>query len=287
MYILIISDPYIERSLIDYFTHMNNRSFILLRANHPEIQTCVKNNIYFMDLNEALEYCDCVYILNTENIPDSLIAKCRLATDIKGIPFLCSGMFDIKKDIKEHFNDIETSKAIGLPVILILQAGIMTQIEKTELNLCTLLQSNNVRYLLHTNSWLPEISKMANLLNVAAPYKDDDLPQIAVVTIKENVLDFLRDSTDSAYFDDFVRTIRPDYIIMCCENDCDFQNQVDKIFSIKYSRSIDTFILSEYVSLQSSNKNAICLFIENTKNINLFDDIKIKLTFPLGVKEIL
>ena len=145
----------------------------------------------------------------------------------------------------------------------------------------------NIKYLLHTNTLFSQINTMADLLNINVIYKkNNDDAQISVISINENVLDLISNDIENIFFDKFLRTVKPDYIIMCFENDYIFQDKLNDIFKIKYSLPIDVFVRSEYVSLKSNNELEFPLFIESVMNINLFNVIRAKLTFPLGVKEI-
>lgn len=272
--------------LFDYFNQQNNLSFILLRANHPEVPTLSVNNIYFMDITDALRLCDSIYILHSNNIPDSLVLKCQLASKNRGLPFYSSCIYDSQKEIKDYL--IKTT-ALDLicPIILILQIGESAQIERTELNLCTLLQNNNVRYTIHTNSWLSQIIKMSTQLNMKSPHNYCSASQLAIISIKKNVLELLNDPTEKIYFDSFINNIHPDYIVICCENDYNCKEQINNVFYVRFSRLIDAYVNSEYVSLQSNDRCKITLFVQNVKSDNLFIDIKNKLTLPDNVKEIL
>ena len=287
MYVLFVSEPYIERSLLDYFNQVTVHKFILLKANHPEIQNCIMNNIHFMHLHEALELYDYIYIFGSEKISNSIITRCSIMAKQREIPLFCTIKHQNDKEMKDYFDDIIASTPANLPTVLILQAGMNAQIEKTELNLYNSLRNNNIKYLLHTNTLFSQINTMADLLNINVIYKkNNDDAQISVISINENVLDLISNDIENIFFDKFLRTVKPDYIIMCCENDYIFQDKLNDIFKIKYSLPIDVFVRSEYVSLKSNNELEFPLFIESVMNINLFNDIRAKLTFPLGVKEI-
>lgn len=285
MNILFISEPYIERLLLDYFTYEKTHTFIMLKLNHPEIKNNIENNICFLHLQEALISCDCIYILYSENISNSIISKCKLVSKERGLPLYCVNN-QKKQDTKEYLGNILKSYVPNLPLILLLQAGVNTQIEKAEIALCHTLIHNNIKYKLHTNTWLPQINTMSTNLNTIPAYITTDIDaQISIFTIGENLLDLSSNHSENIFFDSFMRTIHPDYIIVCCENDYSLQNKLSDFFQCKYSYTIDVFYRSEYVSLKS-NDDEFSLFVENVTNTDLFDDIKTKLTYPLGVKEI-
>lgn len=289
MNVLFISEPYIERLLLCYFIHEEKHKFIMLKANHPEIQRRAQNNLRFLDLSEAILECDCIYILYAEKVPTSIIAICETIACDRKIPLFCSNSSETTGNLENYLDNILNSTACNLPTILILQEGTTAQIEKTELNLCFSLQNNNIRYNLHFNSCVQEVNKMSIALDTTRICSSANDAQISVITIKENIFNLIKNNSECLFFERFCRMIQADYIIMCCENDYNYLEEVNDIFKKKYSRTIDKFVQSEYVTLLHQNRGETkksVLFIENVKHEDLFYDVKMKLTFPTQVMEI-
>lgn len=286
MNILFISEPYIERSLFEYFYQNNSHKFILLKANHSQIQEFERNNILFLDLEEALQTCNGIYFLSTDNVPTSLLNKCQ--------SYISESKSDIELYFQEinHENDVETYiekqmllTKYDLPNILILQVGENAQLERTEIELCAELKNSGIGYVLHSNSWIDCISNMARSLGLFDPSEKNEKTQIEIVSIKADISQLITNDVKNMYFEKFVRFLRPDYIIMCCENDYNHQQFMNNVISVKYSRAIDLFVKSEYVLLKF-NDEEITLFVQDIKYEALLEDIKNKLTFPKGIQHI-
>lgn len=289
MKILFISEPYIERLLLDYFFLNNSHQFILLKANHTRTSNGEYPNISFYDLEEALRICDSIYILSSEWLPFNLIEHCNAYAANEGKQFYCDGINSEKEDAStnSYIENIMPTIKPDKPNILLLQVGEKTQIERIELNLCFSLNTNGVKYVLHSNSWISKINTMASLLNLYIPYETpEEDEQITIVTIKSDIASMIDNNLDNLYFDEFMRLMKPDYIIMSCENGYDLQENLTNVFKVKFSREIDAFIESEYISLNLNKKKKITLFMGNRPGVNIFEDIKNKLTFPSGVKEL-
>ena len=216
MKILLISEPYIERMLFDYFAQ------ILLKENHPKISKCEINNIILYDIDDALLRCDFIYILSSEQIPYKMIDKCHdFATKTGKKIYIDS--YDNSIDSIDAVNSY-TSHVLSLvpnnkPCILVLQVGKYAQIERIELSVCLSLTENSVKYSLHSNSLINKILYMSKLLDITVPMVNNDKEsQITIITIKTGVENLLNNDVDTIFFDYFMRKLRPDYIIMACEN---------------------------------------------------------------------
>ena len=107
MQVLLISEAYIGRTLLDYFKQNNKHTFILLKSNHPEIKNCVEDNVHVMHLRDALAVCDCVYILEEEKLPSSLIQQCQETAQNRGIPVHYGGKHPHSKEVEIYLNNIQ------------------------------------------------------------------------------------------------------------------------------------------------------------------------------------
>ena len=286
MKILFISNAYVERTLLDYFMLKNNHQIILLKANHPDYQHLQTDTLIFMSLEDALKSCDIIYLFPEGKIPPRTVQRCKTYAKTENVRlFYPEDTTPYENNLKSYLFDVVLPQTKEQPNVLVLQIGESSQIERAELNLCRSLKAYGVRYTLHTNSWLDKVKNMAILLGLPDTYEENKKSQLIINTIKINILDLITNDLETLYFDKFMRSVKTDYIIMCCENDYSLQNKLNDIFLLKFSRPIDKFVKSEYVSLSSNNQIETSLFIEHVEMKSLFDDIKMKLTYPSGVKE--
>lgn len=286
MKILFISEPYIERLLFDYFAENSSHQFIFLKANHPQMNDNEFSNLFFYSFDEALNKCDYIYILSSGCLPISMLKKCNAYAESTGKHLICDSVDREENSISDnaYIENVLLTISSEKPNILILQVGKKTQIERVELNLCSRLNENGIKYALYSNTWSDKIKTISKSLNLSCPYGEVNIAnQINVITLKSNIVDLFN---SNLYFDRFMFSVKPDFIVMSCENGYDLQQKLDEIFKLKYSREIDVFIESEYVSLRLNGEKEITLFIEKTPSKNIFDDIKNKLTFPHGIKEL-
>ena len=173
-----------ERLLLDYFYLNHSHQFILLKANHPQLNNCEYKNVSFYDLEESLSMCDCIYILSYDCMPVNLVERCKDYATNEGKQFYCDGINSEKKDasVISFIGNIMPNIKLDKPNILVLQVGKKTQIERIELNLCFSLNTNGVNYALHSNSWINKIKTMATLLNLYVPYEESrDEEKITVI----------------------------------------------------------------------------------------------------------
>lgn len=286
MKILFISEPYIERLLFDFFNQNHIHQFLFLKANHPQMNNSDYSNLLFFSFDEALKKCDCIYILSSHYLPISIVEKCQVYAACEAKQFFCDSIEDEKDNISDstYIKHILSTISSKKPNILVLQAGKKAQIERVELNICSCLYENGVKYALYSDTWSNKIKDMSKSLGLLCPYGElNEANQLNVVTLKADVADLLN---RNLLFDHFMYSVKPDYIVMAYENGYNLQHKLNDVLKTKYSRAIDIFIKSEYVSLTLNDTKDITLFIENIPMVNIFDDVKYKLTFSLGIKEL-
>lgn len=287
MRILFISNPYLEDAVIDAFEKVTDHSFVLLKSNHMLTHHNKIHNIVFLNLDEALMNCDYIYILSDKNIAHSVVSKCRKVARCSNIGFYYSNIDNRNTtNFKKYLKNVISTSNSQIPNILILQAGIHAQIERTEYNLIKQLDSKDVQYLYNTNSFLYKINNdMKAILNIELFQSEKNSPCLIINTIKTDIWNLIDSKVDNLFFDKFMLLLKPDYIIISCENNFKQKNELKKIFKIKYLLDVDKFIKSEYVTLQK-NKVDTAVFIEQIPEFDVFHDIELKLTVPNGISEI-
>lgn len=288
MNILFISCPYIERTLFDYFINFTSEhNFILLKWNHPEVVGEKLHNLHFMDLDQALSISDYVYILTDGRIPTVTKEKCFHAAQNRGICFSYNKLNDVVGDsLSNYLYELLTPQVVNKPIILILQAGITAQIEKMELEICHMLVTNEVSYKLYTSSWLSNLSNSFPIFKFKSQIEKSALDeQISLISVGRNVIELLESRPENIFFDVFMRNLKPDYILMCCEHDYTHMEELKEVFKIRFSKGIDSFVHSEYISYLAGEDAVSEIFVETNESRFVFNDIKNKITFPKGIKE--
>jgi hypothetical protein len=283
MHILFISEPYVERTLLNYFSKICEHTVILLQANHPELRLDTVRNVQIMNLHDALMLCDSIYILGSEKVSAALVEKCLSAAEQRGIQHCCIEKFDGTAKLATYLDGVLATYSKNVPVVLVLQAGKRAQVERTELHLCGSLNINGVKFAFHSNTGASKMNDFARALCANDMFRTEEEAQISIVTIKEDLISLMDNAKENMVFDSFIRSIQPDFVIVCCENDFNLHNKMNEMFMAKYSREIDTFVVSEYVSLGSNKHSEVALFINGNEIIDLFGQIVDKLTFPNGV----
>lgn len=288
MNILFVSSSYIERTLFDYFINsVSEHNFILLKWNHPEIVGEKLHNLHFMDLDQALNISDYVYILTDGRIPTVTKKKCFDVARNRGICFSYNKLNDVINDsLSNYLYELLIPRIVNKPIILILQAGITAQIERMELEICHSLVTKGVKYKLYTNSWLSNLSTSFPIFKFKSQIEKSDLDeQISLISVEHNVIELLESRPENIFFDVFMRNLRPDYILMCCEHDYTHMDALNEIFKIRFSKGIDSFVHSEYISYLAGENAVSEIFVKTNKSHFVFNDIQNKMTFPKGIKE--
>ena len=91
---------------------------------------------------------------------------------------------------------------------------------------------------------------------------------------------------------EYMKYLRPNYCVMCVENNFRGFNDFRKLFAYKFDVDLDAFISSEYVSVIRNNEE-IYLYIGKTSNNQckkideVCTSIVTKLTYPKGIMPIL
>lgn len=289
MRILFIAEPYIDRLFFDFFAQNFLHQFIVLKENHPEVFENEYDNICFCNLEEALNKSDSIIIFSSKNLPQKLIDRCYNHAKNTGKTIFYE-FLDDREDIdsvKSYIVDLLSTVMPEKPCVLLLQVGQKTQIERVELSLCASLNENGIKYFFSSNSIINKIRDLPVFLNFLNPFRYSiEESKIMIISIKIGIENLLGSNISGSFFDQFMQTLKPDYIVMTCENDYELKEKLSDIFEIKYSRAIDLFVASEYLSLKHDKKDNITLLIDKKSAIDLFEDIKNKLSFPIGVKEL-
>lgn len=291
VYILFISDPYVERTFFSAFEKYEKFEFVFLEQNHPEMRYLQNSNVHLLKFDEALDLCDCIYIYPGLTVSQKLIQKCKKYAEAKGIEI---HIHDISGKYTQTINDVLSAVQVDianyvmpLPTILILQVGKMVQIEKAELDLCQALNNNHINYHLCTTSISSELNSMMNRLGTPwVSHEDQRGTDILIVSLCIDIMDTIINDAESIMLYDIICKIQPDYIIACCEYDYTHVEKLKDSIGVKYNIVIDSFFKSEYVSLQTNGEQEFSLFMGELFNADLFQDVRRKLSFPEGVKEI-
>ena len=270
--------------MFDLFLCDNRNTYIFVKENHPE-SNIIKSNCAFMDIASALNFCDCIIIFYAVIISPSLIKKCKEVERTRHIPLHVVNEPKKPYGTKRMVNEI--LKTIrNVPSILILQVGISSQIERVENELYNFLMNENVVFSFYSNSLFSSICETIDKPINNGLSKKIPASVISIISITNDINDLITNDTDNFFFDIFLRKLRPDYTIICCENDFSSQCRLRQVFKIKYSIDVDAFFFSEYVSLKSNNEYDPPLFIRKVKKPNIERDIMLKLTQPKSTMRI-
>lgn len=298
MIIFLLANTYIQHSIINYISliwAVNISKVIVLEES---FYSSDKNKAYPYELNSAKKIEE--GILNSDEtiiipygIPEPTILFVNNMCELFKKRFIVLTTESINQKVLHKFDnynikelDLYISKK---PIIFILRFGKYSQITKMQLTINKILSDNNYNFgqvmCDEFTTYVDESLHMESIIHkkISELCKSENQTEFTVFTWPFDIilsLDLL---------DKYLKSLRPDYTIMCVENNFDKHTYMNNLFEFKFNMKIDKFVYSDYVSVKKNNQIDY-LYVGNDLTNDSFCDIEqvlflaiARITYPNGI----
>lgn len=286
MKILFYSTPYNERLFFELINDNAKGNQIIIAEGHHIGEQNDYKNIRFIDLNSAVSEADIIVTYTSQTDLEDISKIINVGDSMRIIN-------EVEKEnnnthLIEFIESIPYESTCRKPVIILMGLGYSSQIERVEYYLCELMRDNDISYDLFSTTNTENIREtMCKLSKMDCGELRKKYSSLSIISLNIEINDVIENNAVGSNIYNLFRLVKPDYLILCCENNFVGQEEIKNLFRYKYNKSVDNIVISEYITYRSKESAQSHIFVEK-KVINLpFEDITNKLAFPLGISLIL
>ena len=300
MKVFVLSTSYYENLVVRLINLVSSTcsepvTIYLLRENHFLDEFVVNKfsfSVVMVDtINEAINSCDVVLFLKTENQSQELISQIKYYTKKEGKKVKYIDLTDIPCNMDVDLSD----KYNCFPTILLVSIGAFSQVSVHELAISRLLYDSGIAV---KNCWSNITNYVYHELVMTNVFYDmlcnKEEYNVILKTIEvKSILDIL--NNEALIYQ--INEIKPDYVVVISEEYCNGFDQIDNIFKYRFGCIINQKFISDYfpvlwdsniIGVKSSKQLSILelFYDKDLKNI-LSQDILSNISFSEGIVPII